>query len=140
MGIGFWVEGASPDRYFKDLGKVRMDAEQIGNAVSYACGALFPDYLFYASGSSVYAYSMTNNTGRKVYDFNAGATGTYLVDHIELERDGRRLWVAFRNGERSDSPAGFSGLYIQTDGGLQLREEVRHEGLADEIVDFESKY
>lgn len=140
MGIGFWVEGASPDRYFKDLGKERLESENIASAVSYACGAKYPNYLFYASGSSVYVYNMTDRTGKKAYDFNAGTESRFIIDRIELERDGNRLWVAFRNLSEPYAPAGFSGLYIQTDGGLQLHETVRHERLADEIVDFESKY
>lgn len=140
MGIGFWVEGASPDRYFKDLDKTRIEAEHITSAVSYACGASFPDYLFYAVGGTVYAYSMSNRTGQRVYDLNAGGNGRFVIDHIELERGGRRLWVSFRDLSEQQHPAGFTGLYIQTDGGLQIREDVRHERLSDEIVDFESKY
>lgn len=140
MGIGFWVEGASPDRYFKDLAKVRLEPEGIASATSFACGPSFPDYLFYSSGSAVYAYSMANQTGQKVFDFDAGGDGRYVIDHLELERDGHRLWVAFRCLTEEIAPAGFAGLYIQTDGGLQLREDVRHDHLADEIVDFESKY
>lgn len=140
MGIGFWVEGASPDRYFKDLGKEKLESENITSAVSYACGAKFPNYLFYAAGSSVYVYNMTDRTGKKVYDFNQDGNRQFTIDHIELERDGNRLWVAFRDLSAQRTPAGFSGLYIQTDGGLQLHEAIRHEKLADEIVDFESKY
>lgn len=138
-GIGFWVENASPDRYFKDIDKVRIESPDIAAATSFTCGAALPDYLFYAAGSSIYAYSMTGRTGQKVFDFNAGG-GTFAIDRIEMERGGRRLWVAFRNLKEQHDAAGFAGLQVQTDGGLQVREDIRHEGLADEIVDFESKY
>ena len=57
-----------------------------------------------------------------------------------MEREGSRLWVAFRDLEQDVKPAGFVGLKIQTDGGLSMVEDVRYDQLADRIVDFESKY
>ena len=74
--------------------------------------------------------------GTKLYDIGSGCT----IDHIEIERAGNRLWVAFRDTQATSQPAGFVGLTIQTDGGLRLEESIRHEHFADRIVDFESKY
>ena len=140
VGIGFWVEGASPNRYLKDLGKLKVDDPAFQQAQSYACSAEYPGYLFYAFGSQIYAFSIYGGLGWPVYDLNAASEGNYTIDHIEMEREGSRLWVAFRDLEQDVKPAGFVGLKIQTDGGLSMVEDVRYEHLADRIVDFESKY
>lgn len=140
LGIGFWVEGASPNRYLKDLGKVKVEDPTFQQANSYACSAEFPGYMFYAEGSKIYAYSILGGLAWPIYDFNVSQEGDYVIDHIELEREGLRLWVAYRDLKQTVLPAGFAGLKIQTDGGLSMVEDVRHDQLADRIVDFESKY
>lgn len=139
VGIGFWVEGVSPNRYFKDISKTLMMGAGTYGAKTFACNASYPDYLFYANGSAVYAYSMSGQSSKKLYDF-ADNGETAVVDRIELEREGKRLWVAFRDMKKDTKAAGFVGLSIQTDGGLKLIEDVRHDNIADRIVDFESKY
>ena len=140
LGIGFWVEGASPNRYLKDLGKVKVEDPTFQQAKSYACSAEFPGYMFYAVGSKIYVYSILGGLTWPLYDFNVGQDGDYVIDYIELEREGSRLWVAYRDLRQSVLPAGFAGLKIQTDGGLSMMEDVRHNQVADRIVDFESKY
>ena len=96
--------------------------------------------MFYAEGSKIYAYSILGGLAWPIYDFNVSQEGDYVIDHIELEREGLRLWVAYRDLKQTVLPAGFAGLKIQTDGGLSMVEDVRHDQLADRIVDFESKY
>jgi hypothetical protein len=140
LGIGFWVEGASPNRYLKDLGKLKVDDPTFQRAVSYTCCAEFPGYMFYAEGSRIYAFSIFGGLAWLVYDFNGASGGSYVIDHIEMERGGSRIWVAFRDLSRDSLSAGFSGLDIRTDGGLSMVESVRHDNIADRIVDFESKY
>lgn len=140
LGIGFWVEGASPNRYLKDLAKVKVEDTAFQTATSYACSAEFSGYLFYAKDSKVYAYGMASGMCQPIYDLNQSAQDNRVIDHIEMERGGRRLWVAFRDLTKEGRQAGFVGLQIQTDGGLSMTEEIRHEQLADRIVDFESKY
>ena len=77
-----------------------------------------------------------------LYDFqkDAEAGDGYVIDHIEAERGGNRLWVAFRNESLSEKKAGFCGLTVKTDGGLKLERTVFQPNFADRIVDFESKY
>ena len=98
--------------------------------------------MFYAYGSKVYVYNSANATGGEIYDLQADATGgaEYVIDHIEVERGGNRLWVAFRDNSLSEKKAGFCGLTVSTDGGLSLKRTVFHPQFADRIVDFESKY
>lgn len=139
VGIGFWVEGVSPNRYFKDISKTLMMGTGTYGATSFACNASYPDYMFYANGSAIYAYSMSGLSSKKLYDF-AENSETVIVDRIELERDGKRLWVAFRDTKKEKKGAGFIGLNIQTDGGLKLLEDIRYDSISDKIVDFESKY
>ena len=140
LGIGFWVEGASPNRYLKDLGKLKVDDPTFQNAQSYTCSAEFPGYMFYSEGSKIYVYSILGGLAWPVYDFDAASGGHYVVDHIEMERGGSRLWVSYRDLEQDSMAAGFAGLRIQTDGGLSMIEDIRHDNIADRIVDFESKY
>ena len=140
MGIGFWVEGASPSRYFRDISNTMLLSENVMQAKAFACGASFPAYMFYAYGSSIYAISMATTQAQKIYDLDSAWGGQFAIDHIEVERGGHRLWVAYRDLQRTEAAAGFAGLYIQTDGGLQLRTDIRHDGLGDEVIDFESKY
>ncbi len=140
LGIGFWVEGASPNRYLKDLGKLKVDDPTFQRAVSYACCAEFPGYMFYADGGQLYAYSILGGLAWPIYDFNKASGGNCVIDHIEMERGGARIWVAYRDLSCDTLAAGFAGLRIQTDGGLSMTEDIRHGNIADRIVDFESKY
>lgn len=144
MGIGFYVE-LTPDSYysyFKDLGNEVLSCENIATANSFTTSALFSGYLFYAAGSKIYVYNSASSTGGMVYDFqkDAEAGDEYVIDHIEAERGGNRLWVAFRNESLSEKKAGFCGLTVKTDGGLKLERTVFQPNFADRIVDFESKY
>ena len=136
MGIGFYVEDADPENYFKDMGNDVLACEDINDATTFACSARLSGYMFYAVGSSVYVYNATDKTGKKIYDFGSGIT----IDHIEMERAGNRLWVAFQDNAAETMKGGFAGLAIGTDGGLHLEESVRHDHIAGRIVDFESKY
>ena len=140
LGIGFWVEGASPDKYLKDLGKLKVEDPIFQCAQTYTCSAEYPGYLFYASGSQIYVFSILGGLGWAIYDLNDAFEGSFAIDHIELEREGSRLWVAFRDLNQDTKPAGFAGLKIQTDGGLSVEEDIRYDHMADRIVDFESKY
>ena len=119
---------------------MKVDDLAFQQAQSYACSAEYPGYLFYAFGSKIYAFSIYGGLGWPIYDLNTAPGGNYAIDHIEMEREGSRLWVAFRDLEQNVKPAGFVGLKIQTDGGLSMVEDVRFDQLADRIVDFESKY
>lgn len=135
MGIGIYAD-ADPSTYFRDLGNDVITSDRINEANTFACSANASGYMFYAAGSQVFVYNVLNKKGQMLYDFGTG----YEIDHIEIERAGHRLWVAFRDTRAQELPAGFAGLNIQTDGGLQLRDDVRHDNFADRIVDFESKY
>lgn len=136
MGIAFYANIDEPSTYFKDLGNDVIQSPAINEAVSFSCSANFSGYLFYAAGNQIYVYNVLSRTGQALYDIGSGCT----IDHIEIERAGNRLWVAFRDTQATSQPAGFVGLTIQTDGGLRLEESIRHEHFADRIVDFESKY
>lgn len=136
MGIGFFVTGATPSSYFKDLANTVMTSEGINTATSFATSPLVTGYLFYASGSKIYLYNSVNAIGEIVYDFGENHT----IDHIEMDRGEARLWVAFRNGTLPEKQAGFCGLNVETDGGFRLNRTVYHDRVADKIVDFERKY
>ena len=140
MGIGFWVTGASPNRYFKDIAKKKMDVAGIQDATTFTCSASFSGYLFYAAVNSIYAYNTTNYTGSEILNLNLSLGGSYAVDLIEIERNSSRLWIGFRDLSAAEKPAGIVGFNIQTDGGLQLSQFVRYDHVADRIIDFESKY
>ena len=141
MGIGFYTD-ATPSSYFKDLGNEVLTCENIATANSFTTSALFSGYLFYVAGSKVYVYNSASSTGGVIYDLQDDAEegAQYVIDHIEAERGGNRLWVAFRNNSLSEKKAGFCGLTVNTDGGLSLKRTVFHPNFADRIVDFESKY
>ncbi|WP_125041756.1 PKD-like family lipoprotein [Bacteroides faecalis] len=141
MGIGFYTDG-TPSSYFKDLGNEVLTCENIATANSFTASALFSGYLFYVAGSKVYVYNSASSTGGVIYDLQDDAEGgaQYVIDHIEVERGGNRLWVAFRDNSLSEKRAGFCGLTVNTDGGLSLKRTVFHPNFADRIMDFESKY
>lgn len=141
MGIGFYTN-ETPASYFKDLANDVLSCDNIANANTFAASAQFSGYLFYAAGSKIYIYNSASATGSEVYDLqtNAKEGASYTIDHIEVERGGNRLWVAFRDNSLSEKKAGFCGLTISTDGGLNLKQTVYHPQFADRIVDFESKY
>ena len=141
MGIGFYTDG-TPSSYFKDLGNEVLTCENIATATSFTASALFSGYLFYVAGSKVYVYNSASSTGGVIYDLQDDAEGgaQYVIDHIEVERGGNRLWVAFRDNSLSEKRAGFCGLTVNTDGGLSLKRTVFHPNFADRIMDFESKY
>lgn len=141
LGIGFYTQ-ETPASYFKDLANDILSSENIDKANSFATSALFSGYLFYAYGSKVYVYNSANATGGEIYDLQANAESgaEYVIDHIEAERGGNRLWVAFRDNSLPEKKAGFCGLTVSTDGGLSLERTVFHSQFADRIVDFESKY
>lgn len=136
MGVGFWVDGATPSTYFKDLANDELTCEGIREATTFACSARLSGYMFYAAGSALYVYNATDRTGKKIYDFGAGFT----INHIEMERAGNRLWVAFQDESVTGMNGGFVGLTVETDGGLHLEESVRHDHICGRIIDFESKY
>ncbi len=141
MGIGFYTDD-TPSSYFKDLANDILSCENIGIANSFTTSALFSGYLFYTAGSKVYVYNSASAAGGEIYDLQADAEdgAEYIIDHIEAERGGNRLWVAFRDNSLSEKKAGFCGLTVDTDGGLSLKRTVFHPQFADRIVDFESKY
>ena len=136
IGIAFYATDVEPETYFRDLANDIIQLPGIEDANTFACSPNFSGFMFYAAGSQIYVYNALNRTGQSLHDFGAG----YEIDHIEIERAGNRLWVAFRDTNATSLPAGFAGMTIQTDGGLQLKEDVRHNNFADRIVDFESKY
>lgn len=144
IGIGFYVQTATASySYFKDLGNDVLSCENINAATSFTTSALFSGYLFYVAGSKVYVYNSVSQTGEEVYDLkndDEDSNADYVIDHIESERVGNRLWIAFRNNSLSEKKAGFCGLTVNTDGGLSLERTVFHPHFADRIVDFESKY
>ena len=139
IGIGFWTDN-DPSTYFKDLGNDLLSCENIELANTFATSTQFSGYLFYAVGSKIYVYNSTSATGSEVYDLQNDDTAEYIIDHIEVEHAGNRLWVAFRNNSLTENKAGFCGLTVNTDGGLNLQRTIFHSQFADRIVDFESKY
>lgn len=136
MGIGFWVDNATPSTYFKDLGNDVISSEGISDATSFACSAQFSGYMFYTVGGTIYLYNAISKTGMKIYDMGSNIN----INHIELERAGSHLWVAYQDNSKQTLKAGFASFLINTDGGVHFTITSRHDGVADRIVDFESKY
>ncbi len=136
MAIGFWVENADPDTYFKDLGNDVIQSENINNATTFACSPMVPGYMFYASDNALYLYNATNKTGQKIFELAADQK----INHIEIERSHGYMLVAYQDESKQSSGAGFAVLEISTDGGFKLTTKHQFNEVGDKIVDFENKY
>lgn len=136
MGIGFWVENAEPDTYFKDMGNDVITSEGIDAATTFACSPKVPGYMFYASGNALYLYNAINNAGQEVYKRPEGQ----IINHIEIDRSHGYLLVAYQDKEKQTGKAGFVMLEISTDGGLKLAVKHQFDAVGDKILDFENRY
>ncbi|MDD5894923.1 MAG: PKD-like family lipoprotein [Prevotellaceae bacterium] len=136
FGIGFWVSGATPATYFKDLGNDAIEEPSLVTASSYTCSASFTGYLFYSNGNSVYVYNTDNHTSKKIYELGA----TCSINRIELENNGNQLWIAYTDNAKTTAKAGFAVLAIGTDGGINTSLVTKHDAIAEKIVDFEQKF
>ncbi len=136
MGIGFWVENAEPDTYFKDMGNDAINSEKISEATTFACSPKVPGYMFYASGNALYLYNATNKTGQKILELSA----SQKINHIEIERSHGYMLVAYQDEAKQTSKGGFAVLTISTDGGFKLTTKHLFDNVGDKIVDFENKY
>ncbi|MGI6244028.1 MAG: hypothetical protein ACOYJK_10970, partial [Prevotella sp.] len=136
MGIGFWVDNADPDTYFRDLGNDVINSEKINEATTFACSPMIPGYMFYAAGNALYLYNVTNKTGKKIFELPA----SQKINHIKIEQGNGYMLVAYQDEGKQTAKAGFAVLAISTDGGFKLTTKHQFDEVGDKIVDFENKY